>query len=173
MSLTVTSSQFVDGGTLPNSMVFNGFGHEGENKSPQLSWNGAPPETKSYVITCYDPDAPTTVGFWHWTLFDIPAPVTSLAEGAGAPGAQPHGSILGYTDFGFSGYGGAAPPPGPAHHYIFTVYALDIETVGLNAGSTGALLMFVMNGHILDSGKITGRYGSHQEREHDAVRNEQ
>lgn len=158
MSLTVTSSQFTDGGRLPLSTVFNGFGHNGENKSPQLSWTGAPAGTKSFVVTCYDPDAPTTVGFWHWTLFDIPATTTSLAAGAGAPGANPPGSILGYTDFGSSGYGGSAPPPGPVHPYHFNVYALDVEKIGLNAGSTAALLMFMMNGHILASGRITGTY---------------
>ena len=160
MALTVTSSQFTDNGKLPNALVFNGFGHSGENTSPQLTWTGAPAGTKSFVITCYDPDAPTTVGFWHWTLFDIPASVTSLQAGAGAAGANPPGSTLGYTDFGMSAYGGAAPPPGPAHHYIFTVFALDVENIGLNAGSTAALLMFMMNGHVLDSGKITGTYGA-------------
>ena len=67
---------------------------------------------------------------------------------------------MGYTDFGVSAYGGAAPPPGPAHHYIFTVFALDVENIGLNGGSTAALLMFMMNGHVLDSGKITGTYGA-------------
>lgn len=159
MALSVTSSSFKDGGKLPNSIVFNGFGHAGENRSPQLAWSGAPAGTKSFVITCYDPDAPTTVGFWHWTMFDIPANTTSVEEGAGTPGKNPPGTVLGYTDFGASGFGGAAPPPGPPHHYHFNVYALDIESVGLNSGSTGALLMFMMNGHVLDKGRITGLYG--------------
>ncbi len=159
MALAVTSSTFKDGETLPNSAVFNGFGHAGENISPDLGWSGAPAGTKSFVVTCYDPDAPTTVGFWHWTLFDIPPGTTSLAAGAGAPGKNPPGSTLGYTDFGFSGYGGPAPPPGSSHPYHFNVYALDIESVGLNPGSTAALLMFCMNGHILASARITGMYG--------------
>jgi len=159
MALSVTSSLFKDGGRVPNSMVFNGFGHAGGNTSPDLTWSGAPAGTKSFVVTCYDPDAPTTVGFWHWSMFDIPASTASLAAGAGAPGKNPAGSVLGYTDFGASGYGGMAPPPGPPHHYQFNVYALDIASVGLNAGSTGALLMFCLNGHILDSARITGLYG--------------
>ena len=159
MSLSVTSSLFVEGGRIPNSMVFNGFGHNGENLSPDLAWSGAPAGTRSFVITCYDPDAPTTVGFWHWTLFDIAPSVTSIPQGAGAPGKNPPGSILGYTDFGMSAYGGPAPPPGPVHPYNFNIYALDIPSVGLNAGSTAALLMFCMNGHILDSGRLTGMYG--------------
>jgi Raf kinase inhibitor-like YbhB/YbcL family protein len=160
MAITVTSSLFEDGGRMPNSMVFNGFGHSGDNQSPDLSWSGAPGGTKSFAITCYDPDAPTTVGFWHWTLFDIPPGTTSIGQGAGAPGKNPPGSVLGYTDFGSSGYGGAGPPPGVLHHYHFNVYALDIPSVGIGANATGAMLMFCMNGHVLDSGRLTAVYGT-------------
>jgi Raf kinase inhibitor-like YbhB/YbcL family protein len=157
--LKVSSSQFTGNGTLPDSAVFNGFGLSGANTSPDLSWTAGPAGTKSYVITMYDPDAPTTVGFWHWLLMDIPATQTSVPAGAGSPGNAQPGTVLGYTDFGFSGYGGAAPPPGPAHPYHFNVYALDVEKLGLGAGTTGAMLMFCMNGHILDQGRITAIFG--------------
>ena len=70
-------------GPLTNKEVFNSFGCTGENISPHLSWSNAPSETKSFVITMYDPDAPTGSGWWHWTVFDIPANINELAEGAG------------------------------------------------------------------------------------------
>jgi hypothetical protein len=158
LALTVSSTLFADGGMLPNSAVFNGFGAGGDNISPDLSWSAGPAGTKSYVITCYDPDAPTTVGFWHWLVMDIPGARTSLPAGAGAPDTALPGTVLGHTDFGSSGYGGAAPPPGHTHHYQFNVYALDVETLGLGPGSTGAMLMFCMTGHILDQGRLTAIY---------------
>lgn len=151
---------FQDGGRIPESMVFNGFGHSGGNLSPDLKWTGAPPETKSFVVTCYDPDAPTTVGFWHWIVFNIPPSVTSLSAGAGKAGKNPPGTVMGYTDFGMSEYGGPAPPPGAPHHYRFNVYALDIDKLeGLGPGTTGALVMFNVNFHTLAKGTLTGLYG--------------
>jgi Raf kinase inhibitor-like YbhB/YbcL family protein len=159
MALTVTSTFFTEGGRIPETVVFNGFGYSGGNQSPDLRWSGAPAETKSFAITCYDPDAPTTVGFWHWLLFDLPPSTTSLPAGAGTPGKNPAGSTMGYTDFGLSAFGGPAPPPGPAHRYHFNVYALDIEKLGLEAGATGALVMFVIGQHTLEKGTLTGIYG--------------
>src|ERR1700736_6760125 len=92
-TLTVTSSVFRDGQTIPQSAVFDDFGCTGNNQSPDLAWSGAPAGTKSFAVTMDDPDAPTTVGFVHWVLFDIPADVTSLAPGGGGesdPGVAPH-----------------------------------------------------------------------------------
>lgn len=153
--LTVTSETFAEGGTIPRSAVFGGCG--GDNRSPQLAWRGAPPETRSYAVTCFDPDAPTGSGYWHWLLFDVPASVTRLAAGAGAPG----GSTTGRNDYGASEYGGPCPPPGDgAHRYVFTVYALDVETLeGLGPGVTGASLVFTMRGHVLATGTLTGTFG--------------
>src|SRR5213593_2489436 len=82
-ALTVTSTDVADGQTLANPHVSGIFGAGGEDRSPQLSWSGAPEGTKSYAITCYDPDAPTASGFWHWAVFNIPASVTELPAGAG------------------------------------------------------------------------------------------
>jgi hypothetical protein len=89
---------------------------------------------------------------------DIPGSVTTLPAGAGSPEKTAPGTILGHTDFGSIGYGGAAPPPGRTHHYHFNVYALDVDTLGLGSGTTGAMLMFCMNGHILDQGRLTAVY---------------
>lgn len=77
MTFTLTSTDIQDGGVLPDAQV-----HAKGNQSPQLAWSGAPEGTKSYAITCYDPDAPTGSGFWHWTVANIPADVTELATGA-------------------------------------------------------------------------------------------
>jgi len=155
--LAVTSTTFADGARLPLSMAFDPS-TGGSNRSPQLAWTPGPSGTKSYAITCFDPDAPTTVGWWHWLLFDIDPQIVELAEGAGAPGAQPPGSVHGYTDFGFSGFGGMAPPPGdPPHHYLFNVYALD-KKIGLTETATGAYVMFSIRGAVLAQGRITGTY---------------
>jgi Raf kinase inhibitor-like YbhB/YbcL family protein len=159
-AITVTSTTFQAGGTLPMKTVFNSFGCTGENNSPQLTWKGFPAETKSFVVTLWDPDAPTGVGYVHWVLFNIPANVTSLAENAGA-GATPAGGIAGYSDFGMHAYGGPCPPPGDKpHRYIFTVSALDVPALnGAGPGTTYATLTFLMRGHLLAQGHLEGRFG--------------
>jgi Raf kinase inhibitor-like YbhB/YbcL family protein len=156
--LTVTSTTFKDGETMPKSTLFDGMGVGGDNHSPQLAWSGAPPETRSYAIVVHDPDAPTGTGFFHWIAFDIPAATTSIPEGAGdtdAPTTHKHG----HTDFGMTKYGGPAPPPGHGpHHYVFHVYALDVPEIGASERTTAALLRFMMRGHTLAEGKLTGIY---------------
>ena len=156
--IMVTSSTFSAGGTLPTSSEFNGCG--GGNTSPELSWSGAPAETKSFVVTLFDPDAPTSTGFWHWTVFNIPATVTSLAAGAGSGASPVKGSKSGYTDFGFSHYGGPCPPNGDQpHHYMFHVYALDVPALqGVSPQSTAANIMFSLRGHLLAQGTIEGLF---------------
>ena len=92
-TLEVTSETFKEGELIPSSAAHQAVG--GENRSPQLSWTAGPEGTKSYAVTCWDPDAPTTVGFTHWVRYDIPASQTSLEEGAGTdPGAH------GFSDWG-------------------------------------------------------------------------
>ena len=157
--LTVSSSLFEEGGMIPSSAVHSYAG--GGNRSPDLSWKDAPPGTASFALTCYDPDAPTEVGFVHWILFNIPREITSLPEGAGTAGGNPSGSILGYTDWGNNEYGGCAPPPGdPPHHYLFTVYALDVPKLELGSSTTYAFLRFSLRGHILAEGTRTGLFGA-------------
>jgi len=160
-SLTLTSAVFRDRQTIPMSAVFDGFGCTGGNRSPDLSWSGAPSGTRSFAVTMYDPDAPTTVGFVHWVLFDIPAGVTSLAEGAGRRKPAGIGATHGFTDYGFSHYGGPCPPPGdPAHHYHLTVYALDLDKLGVDETTTYAKFRFIIRGHVLAQGELVGLYAS-------------
>lgn len=153
MTFTLTSTGFTDGGALPDAQV-----HARGNRSPQLSWSGAPEGTKSFAITCYDPDAPTGSGFWHWTVANIPADVTGLGEGASSAGL-PEGAVEGRTDFGEPGFGGAAPPPGHGpHHYVFTVFAVDVEQLPVTPEDSGAKFGFNLHFHTLARASITGIY---------------
>ena len=132
MTFTLTSNDIIDGGVLPDAQV-----QAKGNTSPHLKWSGAPEGTKSYAVTCYDPDAPTGSGFWHWTVANIPAEVTELPTG----GPVPTGAVEGRTDFGEPGFGGAAPPPGHGpHRYIFTVFAVDTEALEVTVKVMGVSL---------------------------------
>jgi hypothetical protein len=155
--LKVTSDSFADGSTIGMDFVFGGCG--GKNRSPQLSWSGAPAGTRSFAITCFDPDAPTGCGYWHWLAFDIPASVAKVDVGAGTD-KSPAGGRSGATDYGISSYGGPCPPKGDgAHRYFFTVYALDVPSLGASEKTHGAPCMFMMRGHVLASGTIVGTFG--------------
>ncbi|MGH7615681.1 MAG: YbhB/YbcL family Raf kinase inhibitor-like protein [Gemmatimonadaceae bacterium] len=157
-AIKVTSSSITDGATIGMDFVFTGCG--GKNESPQLSWTGAPAGTKSFAITCFDPDAPTGAGYWHWLAFDIPASVGALAAGAGTDKSPPGGKSA-TSDFGMASYGGPCPPKGDApHRYIFTVYALDVPSLAnANEKTSGATLVFHLRGHVLAVGTLTGTFG--------------
>jgi len=159
--LTVTSPDFKNGGRMPMATVFNSFGCTGGNHSPALAWSGEPKGTKSFAITMFDPDAPTGSGFWHWTLFNIPPDVHSLPADAGAQGSStlPVGAGEGRNDYGFSYYGGPCPPPGPAHHYHITVYAVKVAKLPLNIETSGAIVGFNLHFDTLAKGQIVGIYG--------------
>lgn len=150
-----------EGDTLPAASVYHGYNCTGANISPDLAWSGAPKATKSFALTMFDPDAPVNGGWWHWTVFDIPAGASGLKENAGgARGRLPAGAIQGKTSFGSSAYGGPCPPPGPAHHYVFTLYALDVAKVDrAGASTTGPDLLKLIEKHTLARATLTGRYG--------------
>jgi Raf kinase inhibitor-like YbhB/YbcL family protein len=159
--MRLTSPDIAQGGTIKAAQVYKGFGCDGGNRSPALAWSGAPAGTKSFAVTMYDPDAPTGSGWWHWVIYDIPPNVTGLAEGAGNPysPAAPRGSVEGRTDFGTTAYGGPCPPPGPAHHYILTVYALNVPRLSVPNNASAALIGFTIHAHTLAKGILTGLYG--------------
>lgn len=127
----------------------------GSNVSPDLTWSGAPESTKSYAVTCFDPDAPTGSGWWHWIAFDIATAQTSLSAGQGpdAPMRQWR------NDYGYVGYGGPCPPPGPAHRYVFTVHALDAEKLDVPDEATSAACRFTLLSHAIDSASFTATFG--------------
>jgi len=160
-AFTVTSSDIADGQPLSMPQVSGIFGAGGEDVSPQLAWSGFPAETKSFAVTCFDPDAPTASGFWHWAVADIPADVTELPTGAGSPDSPglPAGAITLRGDGGAAGYIGAAPPSGHGpHRYVFAVHAVDVESLGIGADVTPAFLGFNLFGHTLARGTIVATY---------------
>jgi Raf kinase inhibitor-like YbhB/YbcL family protein len=157
-SFTLNSTDITEGKSLTKHQLFNGFGSAGDNKSPQLSWKGAPEGTKSFVITMYDPDAPTGSGWWHWVAINIPATTTSLPTNASASKSLPEGTLEIPNDFGFSHYGGACPPAGAVHRYEITVFALDVDKLSLDETASPALVGFMTRQHAIGSAKITAVY---------------
>jgi Raf kinase inhibitor-like YbhB/YbcL family protein len=160
--MRLTSPDMTEGGVLGPEQVMAGFGCEGGNLSPALAWEGAPDGTASFVVTAYDPDAPTGSGLWHWSAFDIPASTTSLPEGAGAPGgmALPDGAVQARNDLSQNAFAGACPPAGaPAHRYVFTVFAMPEPTLPLDETASAALVGFFANTQALDRATLTATYG--------------
>ncbi|MBL8573690.1 MAG: YbhB/YbcL family Raf kinase inhibitor-like protein [Hyphomicrobiaceae bacterium] len=155
----LTSSQIADGGALGSAQVMAGFGCTGGNRSPALAWSGAPAGTKSFAVTVYDPDAPTGSGWWHWVLYNLPADLTALPENAGSGAGLPTGAVQGRTDYGTAGFGGACPPPGPAHRYVFTVHALKVERLELPADASAAMIGFMTRMNTLGTATLTATYG--------------
>jgi len=164
-SLTLTSPDIKEGGTIANEQVLTGFGCSGGNISPALSWSGAPAGTKSFAINMLDPDAPTGSGWWHWVVFNIPASTTSLPKDAGnlkKRKLMPKGAIQSRTDFGTPGYGGPCPPAGDKpHHYQITVFAVDVDKlpIAINDKASAASVGFDLHFHTLAKATLTGLFG--------------
>lgn len=157
-NFTLTSSDVK--GQFTIKQEFNGFGCEGENISPELSWRDAPAGTKSFAVTMYDPDAPTGSGWWHWIVYNIPVSASSIASNASALGTLPKGSVEGITSYGSADFGGACPPKGDkAHRYIITLYALDVEKLELPKDATAPLVGFNLNAHAIEKSSIISYYG--------------
>ena len=160
-SFTVTSSDVADGEKLSMPQVSGVFGAGGEDISPQLAWEGFPEGTKSFAVTCFDPDAPTGSGFWHWAVANIPVSVTELPTDAGNPDGSklPDGAVMLAGDAGANRYIGAAPPSGHGiHRYVFTVHALGEESLDVDASTRPALLGFFMFGTTLGRASIIPTY---------------
>ena len=158
-SFTVTSTDIADGETLPVPQRSGIFGAGGEDVSPQLSWSGFPEETRSFVVTCYDPDAPIVSGFWHWVLVNLPATVTELPTGAGTTERLDNGAFHVRNDFGTKSFGGAAPPAGDQiHRYYFVVHAIDVEALDVDADATPAVVGFNLAFHTLARAILTPTY---------------
>jgi Raf kinase inhibitor-like YbhB/YbcL family protein len=161
-SLAVMSDDIAEGKELPNAHRADIMGMSGDNLSPQLSWEAAPGESQSFAVTCFDPDAPTGSGFWHWVLFDIPTSVKYLPRGAGSGPMKglPEGALHVRNDAGSLGYLGAAPPPGHGEHrYVFAVHAVSVPKLGLDETATPAYVGFNLTFNTLARGLIVPVFG--------------
>ena len=162
MTFTVTSKSFRDGDYLGADFILSadfGFGCAGGNKSPHLAWSGAPAGTKSFAVTCFDPDAPTGSGFWHWVVVNIPPDVTNLPAGAGSGAGLPAGALQTRTDYGAPGYGGPCPPEGDhPHRYLFTVYAVGVDGLPVEPDTSAAVIGFQLHFNTLDKAELMGLY---------------
>ena len=154
-SFTVTSADVTDGQPLKDDQVGSGG-----DSSPQLSWSEVPEGTKSFTVTCFDPDAPTPSGFWHWVLVDLPADTTSLPAGAGAEGAElPGNAFMCRNDMGTKAFTGAAPPEGDqVHRYFFVVHAVKDASLGVDADASNAVVSFNLAFKTLGRAILHGTY---------------
>ena len=161
MGLTLTSESFSDGDYLSLDHVLSeqyGFGCAGRNISPALSWTGAPEGTRSFALTCFDPDAPTGSGFWHWVVVNIPPDASSLAAGASG-GGLPAGALETRTDFGTPGYGGPCPPEGDhPHRYLFTLHAVGLDALSVDADTSAAVVGFFLHFNTLEKASLMGLF---------------
>jgi len=138
-SFSLTSRDVRQGAKLALPQVSRIFGAGGDDVSPHLSWSGFPSETKSFVVTMCDPEAPTVTGFWHWAVVNIPAHVTELPTGAG----DESGAFHLPNDARLKSYVGAGPPEGHGRHrYLFAVIAVAADKIEIDREATPALLMF-------------------------------
>ena len=169
-------SSDLQAGSFDNKFVLNGFGCSGQNISPALQWSDPPAGTKSFALQVHDPDAPSGSGFWHWTVYNIPATTSGLSQGAGNKAnllpAGAYGGVNDFQDTGATGgngnYGGPCPPQGNRpHHYLFTLYALNVDQLDAAAGiprtGSAALYGFVLNkglaSAVLGKATFTAQYG--------------
>jgi len=154
-AFTLTSPTLTPNGSMPLVNVYTECG--GGNRSPQLMWNDPPSGTQSFAVTMYDPDA----DFWHWIAFNIAIGAYGLNANAGAPrsGDAPGDAVQLGNDFGNAGYSGPCPPPGKPHHYVITVYALDVPTLGLAAHVSRNDALAAIKRHTLARATLTVTWG--------------
>ena len=151
LALQLVTTTFKPDATVPMSMVATDCG--GKNVSPDLSWKDAPAKTKSFALIVHDPDAPRADGFDHWVVYDLPAGTTHLSPGAQIPDGK-----TGVNGTGNTGYYGPCPPPGKTHHYVFTLYALDVPSIGASQPLSAADLKAKIASHVLATATLTGTF---------------
>jgi len=161
-AIEMSSTAFEQSGRIPVE-----YTADGDNISPPLSWSELPNGTQSIAMICEDPDAPSgsggrsarqnTSAFVHWVIYNIPPDKRRLQRGLPPSPQLSGGTLQGSNDFGKIGYGGPAPPRGPAHRYFFTLYALD-SMLDMAPGATCDQLVDAMEGHVLAEGELIGRY---------------
>ena len=159
MAFELSSPDLKPNAPIPQKHVYNGFGMTGENVSPALAWKNPPAGTQGYALTCYDPDAPTGSGWWHWVVVNLPGTATGLPAGAGSGKGLPAGALQIRNDYGEAAYGGPAPPPGKPHRYVFTVFALKEARLDVPANASCARAGFMINAHSRGKASLTALFG--------------
>ena len=157
-AFALTSEDIRDGEPMDQRYADDSVG--GGGVSPQLAWSGFPADTRGFVVTCFDPDAPTGSGFWHWVLVNVPGSVTELASGAGGTGGSlPEGAFHVRNDYGSQQYGGAAPPAGDRpHRYVFAVHAIDVDRLDVTPDVSPAVVGFNLAFHTLARATLRPTY---------------
>jgi Raf kinase inhibitor-like YbhB/YbcL family protein len=161
-NFSISSANIAPNSTIANQHVFNGFGCEGKNISPQISWQNAPANTKSFALTVYDPDAPTGSGWWHYVAINIPATYKKLPAGFASQDKFEIANNINQirNDFGVRNFGGPCPPKGDKpHRYIFTIFALKVENLEVPESATAALAGYMINQNILAKASFEATYG--------------
>jgi Raf kinase inhibitor-like YbhB/YbcL family protein len=156
-SFTLNSNDVSDGQQMDDAFAHTSVG--GGNRSPHLAWSDFPSNTKGFVVSCFDPDAPTPSGFWHWNLVNLPVSVTEVVQGAGEAGNDTDVTFSVRNDYGAKGYGGAAPPAGDRpHRYFFAVHAIDVERLDVTPDVSNAVVAFNLVFHTLARAVIVPTY---------------
>lgn len=158
----LSSTEIKANSMIPIRFEYNGYGCKGDNRSPELSWSGAPKSTRSFAVTIHDPDANNGAGWWHWVVINISANVHSLPANAGAVNSTilPAGAEQVHSDFGIAGWGGPCPPKGDKpHHYVFTVYALKTAKLELPVRATAAQADALIQDNTIAKARFVARYG--------------
>ncbi len=158
----LNSSDIAKDEFIAKDHVFNSFGCDGENISPQLSWKNPPEGTKSFALTVYDPDAPTGSGWWHWVVLNIPKHHDNLARGFGDKEEFRLKNDITQikNDYGTYTYGGPCPPKGDKpHRYIFTIHALKTSKIMLNRSDSAAKAGFMINANSIGTASFSAKFG--------------
>ena len=154
-AFSLTSADLADGERMGDR-----FTAIHENLSPGLRWSGAPAGTRSFVVSCFDPDAPSPSGWWHWTVVDLPASAAGLPRGAGESDdglAAPAFHVR--NDAGTRAWFGPYPPAGDGdHRYVFAVHALDVDTLGLDGSASAAAVGCQVSFHARGRALLTATY---------------
>jgi Raf kinase inhibitor-like YbhB/YbcL family protein len=153
MTFVLASSTFKPNAKMPTSTEYNKSGCNGANVSPELHWSGAPKGTRGFALIVHDPDAPAPGGWYHWVVYNIPASTRAFGAGIKLQANQ-----LGTTSWNETQYGGPCPPAGPAHHYNFTLYALDAPSID-GQHLSGPQLEKAVSKHTLARAQLTGMFG--------------
>lgn len=147
MAFTLSSPAFGDNSPIPAE-----FTCDGAETSPPLAWVDVPGGTRSFALVVHDPDAPDGE-LTHWLLFNLPGDIAHLPAGVDGEG------VPGTNSMEHAGYSGPCPPPGaPAHRYVFTLYALAAERLGLDDSARREALENAFEHDLLGQTQLVGLY---------------